>query len=594
MSEDCKVTYAGLAIEMEGGVSVVCPTYNSAHFITTTLQSVIDQTTRPLELIVVDDGSTDQCCALVEEALARCPFQTRLLRIPHRGPGAARNAGIRAAKGRWIAFIDSDDLWFPEKLATIAAVSSRQPHVNFLCHNEEHRLTNGRLVLIDFAGLFVPGEPIGYQLFRRNIFAPTAVVCARELLFSAGLFDEDIQSAQDYEMWLRMSANLRAHILPNILACYVQRPGNINSGEASVHLRNNLRILHRHWRIGGPRRYAYAILRVILEYGTRKFTRRSGVVKNSPASHEGMRLAAPSDRSRHLSLPRRVFSASAVTLRWTSQLTKLASGRASGRLRVLLFHHIPPAEAGGFAMQLRWLAREWRFVDPATFTAILRGDERTTSDCLLLTFDDGYRSNFTVAQEILRPMGIKALFFIPSDFIGLPDRQSEREFIANRIFGKRMDPIDVPESLRAMSASELATLLEEGHTLGSHTRTHARLSQISSPRLLDEELSDSAARLERMLGVKIEHLAFPFGDIDSIGPRALVRAARFYPMIYSGLRGDNCPSTPLAAIRRDSFQPADTVRYLDAVLRGGVDFYYARSRRRLDRMATIAAESRNR
>src|SRR5258706_1629286 len=97
--------------EVRPGISVVCPTYNSANFILRTLENVADQVYPPFEIIVSDDGSTDDTVSLVRSFLNERPgIKSELIVSPHKGPGAARNTAVRCASAEWIALIDSDDV----------------------------------------------------------------------------------------------------------------------------------------------------------------------------------------------------------------------------------------------------------------------------------------------------------------------------------------------------------------------------------------------------------------------------------------------------------------------------------------------------
>ena len=98
-------------------ISVVMPTYQSALFIHRTLQSIIDQTLLPSQILIIDDGSKDDTCSIIEDFSQKHPeLNIELIKCSHKGPGAARNIGVQRAKCEWISFLDSDDLWFPDKL----------------------------------------------------------------------------------------------------------------------------------------------------------------------------------------------------------------------------------------------------------------------------------------------------------------------------------------------------------------------------------------------------------------------------------------------------------------------------------------------
>ena len=249
-------------------------------------------------------------------------------------------------------------------------------------------------------------------------------------------------------------------------------------------------------------------------------------------------------------------------------------------LRVLIYHDIPPEEQHQFAAQLRWLARSWRFVSADQFAALVSGSEPVRGRNLLLTFDDGFASNRRVAEEVLRPMGIRALFFPVSDFVSIVDRNEARQFIAQHIQpGCNAD--ELPTHLYNMGWSDLEALLQQGHSIGGHTRTHARLSQIGTEPDLEREIVAGADTLAHRLGVPIEHFAYTFGDIASFSPQALEVARRRFRFVYSGLRGDNARGVSPFALRRDAITTQDSISLVGAYVEGAADFHYARSRAQL-------------
>src|SRR5687768_17409195 len=117
-------------------VSVVIPAYNAADFIERTLESVRAQTYRSYEDVVIDDGSTDGTHELVTRWLALSGVAGTCIRQVNKRIAGARNAGMRAARGEFIALLDHDDLWDPEKLAVVMAEFDKHPEVDLVCHNE--------------------------------------------------------------------------------------------------------------------------------------------------------------------------------------------------------------------------------------------------------------------------------------------------------------------------------------------------------------------------------------------------------------------------------------------------------------------------
>jgi peptidoglycan/xylan/chitin deacetylase (PgdA/CDA1 family) len=276
-----------------------------------------------------------------------------------------------------------------------------------------------------------------------------------------------------------------------------------------------------------------------------------------------------------MSLMHSLLAAAYPPLRLGNNLLRRVGAKSDARLRVLICHAIVPQEQDRFAAQLRWLARLWAFVSPQRFAAMMRGDEPIKGANLLLTFDDGFASNRRVANEILNPMGIQALFFAVSDFMDLAAEDDYRAFIARHIW-PLLTPAAVPDHWRNMTWNDLSWLLETGHTIGAHTRTHARLSELKQENELEAEIVESANALERNLGVKIEHFAYPFGNLASFSPEALTQARRRFNFIYTGMRGDNARGVPSCALRRDAIFPANSFGLIGALLEGGADISYAR------------------
>lgn len=224
---------------------------------------------------------------------------------------------------------------------------------------------------------------------------------------------------------------------------------------------------------------------------------------------------------------------------------------SKNRLRVLLHHDIAPEEHTRFAAQLRWLSRTWTFVTPEHFSAMVLGETPIHGSNLLLTFDDGLASNRVVAEQVLNPMGIRALFFVVSDLVPIKDTLEARRFIAKNIYlGTRAE--ELPAHWHNMGWADLEALLKQGHAIGCHTRTHARLSQMNTQTELEQEIISGADTLEKYLNVSISHFSYPFGDLASFNEAAMQVAQKRFQFIHSGLRGDNAKTRSPFAIRRDS------------------------------------------
>ncbi len=290
-----------------------------------------------------------------------------------------------------------------------------------------------------------------------------------------------------------------------------------------------------------------------------------------------------------MSIHHDILTATYYPLKWAKAVVRSVGLSTSNRLRVLLYHDIPPGEQSRFAEQLRWLAQTWTFVTPEHFSSMVSGEVPIRGFNLLLSFDDGFASNRLVAEQVLNPIGIRALFFVVSDFVSFEDREEARRFIAKNIYPGSCAE-ELPAHWTNMKWGDLEALLEQGHCIGSHTRTHARLSQIDDRAELEMEIVSSADELEKRLNEPINHFSYTFGDLGSFSQDALDVARRRFRFVHSGLRGDNSKSLHPLGLRRDSsaFQDAHlnykifSNSLLGAFLEGGADFKYARDCALLD------------
>ena len=194
------------------GLSVIIPTYNRAALVPEAMASVLAQTWRDFEVLVVDDASRDGTA----EALAAFGSRIRLLRSPSRlGVAAARNLGISAARGQWLAFLDSDDLWRPEKLARQMAYLAGLPEL-VLCQTEETWERQGLKVNQPRSHRKIGGW-IFFQSLERCLVSPSAVILHRTVFQEHGGFDEGLPAAEDYDLWLRLSWRYQIGLLPEAL-----------------------------------------------------------------------------------------------------------------------------------------------------------------------------------------------------------------------------------------------------------------------------------------------------------------------------------------------------------------------------------------
>lgn len=253
----------------------------------------------------------------------------------------------------------------------------------------------------------------------------------------------------------------------------------------------------------------------------------------------------------------------------------------SGYVRVLIYHDIPGNKLGLFSRQIHYLASHYQFLTPEQFYRFIQGKYHISGAKLLITFDDGFKSNRLVAEKILGPLGIKGIFFVTTEFIGQPDRTVQREFIKNQIFDGDISDSEILPEMEPMTWDDLEYLLAQGHVIGAHTCNHKRLSTMQSQKDLHYEIIESGNILEKKMGVNIDCFAYPFGDIDSISSDAMDLIKQRYEYCFSGIRSSNYSSVFPYAILRDAISVNDPIGYLRLIIENGIDIFYLKKAARL-------------
>lgn len=204
-------------------VSVVIPAFNAAAFVAEAVGSVLSQTFRDLEIIVVDDGSTDDTLARV----ATFSGSVRAIHQVNSGVAAARNRGIGEAAGNYVAFLDADDTWKPEKLerqlgALRATKGARASATAF-------EVTNERGHVVEVRGGGSEGPVLRALLLAGNVVGtPSSVVAERSLLAEVGGFDSRLSQCADWELWIRFSLRTEFAWVSEPLVRYRQHAGNMS------------------------------------------------------------------------------------------------------------------------------------------------------------------------------------------------------------------------------------------------------------------------------------------------------------------------------------------------------------------------------
>ena len=224
-------------------VSVVIPTFNHAPLLKIALQSVIAQTFTNWEAIVVNNFSTD---ATVEVVESLNDSRLKLINFSNNGViAASRNVGIKMATASYIAFLDSDDIWYPEKLQKCS--EQIFAGYNFVNHGELWINEDGSKREV----MYGPVSQAEYSklLYRGNCISTSATVIEKSLIENVGSFDEDpaLITTEDYDLWMRIAAmNPKICFIPEILGQFNRREGSASSGVIK-HLASELKVLNKHF-----------------------------------------------------------------------------------------------------------------------------------------------------------------------------------------------------------------------------------------------------------------------------------------------------------------------------------------------------------
>ena len=230
-------------------VSVVTPTYNCAAFLPETLQTVLDQTVQDVEIIVVDDGSTDD----TRDRLRPFGRRVRYVALEHSGiPAKARNIALRAARGAYVAFLDADDLWEPGKLERQVALLEREPaaglcvtdHVEFGVPGDGRSAfdrVRGRLAAftrraVDARAYVLEGPSVLADHLERGPLPlwTSAIVVRRSCFATVGVFNEEMPLDDDTQMWLRLLKHYPVALVDEPLARRRLRPSSISASAAEL------------------------------------------------------------------------------------------------------------------------------------------------------------------------------------------------------------------------------------------------------------------------------------------------------------------------------------------------------------------------
>lgn len=244
--ESLKRVSAPQSARLPAKVSVVIPAYKAAQTICRAVDSVIGQTVPAFEIIVVDDGSPDDVAQVVATAYGD---RVVLVRQPNAGAAIARNAGIDRATGEFVAFLDADDYWEPDRLAAQLAVFERYPEVGlvaggyFVQQPGQARMDAG-IVPARWRDCVI--SPRGATAFEAATVAWTGSVIVRRELLATDRFVSGLEPAEDRDLWFRLMNGRSVYFVSRPLATGVQEPGSLSRSSVDRDCSHFLAVIDRH------------------------------------------------------------------------------------------------------------------------------------------------------------------------------------------------------------------------------------------------------------------------------------------------------------------------------------------------------------
>lgn len=251
----------------EPEISIVCPTYNTEAYLRNTLDALLSQQTHAGQIIFSDDGSTDNTVMILEQYKAY--FEEKnidvvILKNQHLGPGGARNKAIERATGKWVAFLDADDMWEANKIKRVKEEIVQHSGANFFIHWEKFHRLNGEIIKLYHASQYDPNTCLQRQLYKNCMFSTSAVTVKRELLLMVEGFNVTYPNAQDYELWLRLSPYIKLHIIKEFLGYYIEVSTSITSRPYHKKIWALVRIYWVHRKKSSYARMSYQLLRLLI------------------------------------------------------------------------------------------------------------------------------------------------------------------------------------------------------------------------------------------------------------------------------------------------------------------------------------------
>ena len=241
-------------------------------------------------------------------------------------------------------------------------------------------------------------------------------------------------------------------------------------------------------------------------------------------------------------------------------------------LRILMFHDIYDYQK--FEKIIIHLKKDWEFISPDYFYNICKNKKKINKRLILLTFDDGFKSNLKVAEEILSKYRIKAIFFIPFQFVNIQNLRNKQKFI-----NKNLKIEKITSKMDSMNLNDIKKLIKLKHKIGAHTYSHSDLKFTKNIKKLNFEIIDATDKFQKKINRKIKLFAFNFGRLKNISQPMVKIANKRFDLLFTGIRGQNNFSTKL--LFRDNINLEDNIYDINVYMHGIYDLFYKKERKKL-------------
>jgi glycosyltransferase involved in cell wall biosynthesis/peptidoglycan/xylan/chitin deacetylase (PgdA/CDA1 family) len=561
-------------------LSVVIPTFNRRQVLERTLRSLMVQDFPPeyYEIIVVVDGSTDGTAQMLRDWKPACSL--RVMESSHRGPGAARNIGFRAAVGDLVLFLDDDLMCTPGLLRQHC--SSHLGSEPLVIHGPIYVSPESSKTIIRYITergyeryyrpldsdmeLRFPDKITSFSAISSMLNSSMNVLSSmanssisRETLLASGGFDERLLAAEDLELGLRLwKIGTRFRFQPAAIAheFFVKSSPEFLQGQAQAIAAGDLYISRKH-----PEYRRFTALSGLAETRWLKRWLRKAIVR-APVSAVPL-MTAPLRFEKQLYRFAPMRKAGVRLLNYATVITQQRVARkAAGswealqsefgrKLPVFLYHHVGPPRPGTisdltispkeFERQVRWLSRRgFVGIRPCDWRRWLRDGTGLPDKPILFTFDDGYADIADYALPVLRRYGFSAAVYIVTGQLGGTNA---------------WDEVQGSGSHRLMTVEQIRDWAAKGIEFGAHSRTHPDLRTLSISELA-AEISGSKNDLASVLGAPVVSFAYPYGELSEAVSEA-VRAE--FDLAFTVERGLNYLRTDPHLLRRINISPNDSL-----------------------------------